>query len=78
MGERLADEAAVVDLEDGAEAVGVGLVRAEEPAVRRIGVACVSVTQHLAQAPGGLAVLLRQRRVWDRPNVTNKEVSRRT
>jgi hypothetical protein len=39
MGERLADEAAVVDLEDGAEAVGVGLVRAEEPEVRRIGVA---------------------------------------
>jgi hypothetical protein len=32
--ERLADEAAVLDLEDGAEAVGVGLVRAEEPEVR--------------------------------------------
>jgi hypothetical protein len=76
--ERPTDEAAVLDLEDGAEPVGVDLVRAEEPEVRRIGVACVSVTQKLAQAPGGLAVLLRRRRVWDRPNVTKKEVSRRT
>jgi hypothetical protein len=76
--ERLADEAAVLNLEDGTEAVRVDLVRAEEPKVSRIGVARVSVTQHLAQAPGGLAVLLHRRLVWDRPNVTKKEVGRRT
>jgi hypothetical protein len=36
--ERLADEAAVLDLEHGAEPVRVGLVRAEQPEVRLLGV----------------------------------------
>src|SRR5215207_661692 len=63
--ERLADEAAVLDLEDGAEPIGVGLVRAEEPEVSRIGVACEGIAEHLTQASGGLVVLLRWRRHLD-------------
>src|SRR5215212_2483524 len=54
VGYRRADEAAVLDLEYGAEAVGVDLVRAEEPEVSLPGVPGEGVAQKLAKLAGRL------------------------
>src|SRR5215213_1329333 len=54
VGYRRADEAAVLDLEDGTEPVGVDLVGAEEPEVSLPGVPGEGVAQKLAQLAGRL------------------------
>src|SRR5215208_2334822 len=54
---RRADEAAVLNLEDGAEAVGVDLIGAEEPEVSMLGVPGEGVAQKLAQLAGRLVTL---------------------
>src|SRR5215211_1771594 len=54
VGYRRANKAAVLDLEDGAEAVGVDLIRAEEPEVSLPGVPGEGVAQKLAQLAGRL------------------------
>src|SRR5215204_4019498 len=61
-GEGLSDEAAILDLEDGTEAVGVCLVRTEEPEVRGGRVECERIAQHLAQLAGGLLAHCGRRR----------------
>src|SRR5919106_6729343 len=48
--ERFADEAAVLDLEDGTEPVRIDLVRTKQPEVRLTGVPREGVAQHLAEA----------------------------
>src|SRR5918993_3632405 len=57
VGYRRADKAAILDFEDGAEAVGVDLVRAEEPEVSLPGVPGEGVAQKLAQLAGRLVTL---------------------
>ena len=57
VGYRRADKAAILDLEDGAEPVGVDLVRAEEPEVSPPGVPGEGVAQKLAQLAGRLVTL---------------------
>ena len=57
VGYRRADEAAVLDLEDGAEAVRVDLVGAEESEVSLSSVAGEGVAQKLAQLAGRLVEL---------------------
>ena len=44
-----ADEASILDLEHVAEAIGVGLVGAEQAEVLLFGVAREDITQHLAE-----------------------------
>src|SRR5919199_4744134 len=53
--ERLADEAAVLDLEDGAEPVRVGLVRAQEPEVGLVSIPRKGAPQQFTELAGGLA-----------------------
>src|SRR5215217_2709986 len=58
VGYRRADEAAILDLEDGTEPVGVDLVRAEEPEISLPGVAGEGVAQKLAKLAGRHVALL--------------------